>query len=200
MRARAPTAALLPLAAEGDADIDVHAALYDAWGPTVLRWCTRLGGPRVPAEDAAQDVFERVLGRLHTVRSMDAFPAWLFQTTRRVVRDHLRRAWLRRWVPGFVLDVPDPADDPRRHAERSETTERVQDALDALPAALREVIVLSEIEERDGPEVAALLGVPLGTVKSRLRRGREAFAREARARGLAPDGEPEVASDLWEGA
>jgi RNA polymerase sigma-70 factor (ECF subfamily) len=157
--------------------------LVATWGPAVLRWCARLGGPRVDEDDAAHDVFEHVLERLHTLRDPAAFPAWLYQITRRVVSDHRRRAWVRRWVGDLLFE---PAVPPR--VDRDDDTRLVRELLDALPADLREVLVLCELEERDAPEVAALVGVPLGTVKSRLRRARERFAAEARARGLAPEG------------
>lgn len=159
------------------------------WGPVVLRWCCRLGGPRVDPEDAAHDVIERVLERLHTLREPRAFGTWLFHSTRHVVADHRRRAWVRRWVPGLLPERPDPTEGAMRRIERDETARRVQAALDALPADLREVLVLCELEERNGAEAAELLAVPLGTVKSRLRRARAAFAEEARRRGLAPDSE-----------
>jgi RNA polymerase sigma-70 factor (ECF subfamily) len=102
-----------------------------------------------------------------------------------VVIDHRRRAWLRRWVPGLVPDVLAPGAESR--AERDNLAAAVREALEDMPAELREVIVLCELEERNGAEVAELLGVPLGTVKSRLRRARERFEAEARRRGLAPD-------------
>jgi RNA polymerase sigma-70 factor (ECF subfamily) len=163
--------------------------LLEAWAPTVLRWCARLGGPAIDPEDAAHDVFANVFARLHTLRYPERFPAWLYQTTRRVVIDHRRRAWLRRWVPGLVPDVEDDTDGPARRAERSDLAREVWEALDALPQDLREVLVLCEIEERDGVEVATLVGLPLGTVRSRLRRARARFEVEARRRGLGPDGE-----------
>jgi RNA polymerase sigma-70 factor (ECF subfamily) len=163
--------------------------LLTVWGPVVLRWCARLGGPRIDAEDAAHDVFERAYTNAHTIRDPRAFPGWLFATTRRVIIDHRRRAWLRRWVPGLVPDVPDPGAEGQ--AESDDLATAVRDALDAMPAELREVIVLCELEERSGAEVAELLGLPLGTLKSRLRRARERFEGEARRRGLAPD-EPAI--------
>lgn len=180
---------LIRAAQRGDAD--AWDPLIGLWGPMVLRWTARLGGPRIDAEDAAHDVFERVFSSVHKLRDPRAFPSWLLATTRRVVVDHRRRAWLRRWVPGLVPDVPDPSAD--RRAEADDLASAVREVLDELPAELREVLVLCEMEQRAGGEVAELLQVPLGTVKSRLRRAREQFAVLARRRGLAPD-EPAV----WE--
>lgn len=172
--------ATLRAAADGDrAAIDAMAL---AWGPTVLRWCARLGGPRVDPEDAAHDAFVRILDKLHTLRDPDAFPAWLFQTCRSVISLHRRRAWVRRWAGAITGEVPDPVD---RFAE-SDLAAAVQAALDALPHDLREVLVLCEVEGRTDSEAAVLLGIPLGTIKSRLRRARELFATEATALGLAP--------------
>lgn len=173
----------LPAALRGDPA--AWDRLIGIWGPVVLRWCARLGGPRIDAEDAAHDVFERVFGNARALQDPRAFPGWLFSTTRRVVIDHRRRAWLRRWVPGLVPDVPDLGAEGR--AEDDDLASAVREALDVLPPDLREVLVLAELEKRAGSEVAELLGVPLGTVKSRLRRARERFEHEARRRGLAPD-------------
>lgn len=170
------------LRAAAGGDRDAIDALALAWGPTVLRWCARLGGPRVDPEDAAHDAFVRVLDKLHTLRDPQAFPAWLFQTCRSVISLHRRRAWVRRWAGAIVGDVPDPAD---RFAD-SDLAAAVQAALDVLPDELRELLVLCEVEERTDLEAAALLGIPVGTAKSRLRRARERFATEAITRGLAP--------------
>jgi RNA polymerase sigma-70 factor (ECF subfamily) len=168
-------------------DADALETLLRVWSPVVLRWCARLGGPGINEEDAASDVFVQVLAKVGSIRDLRAFPAWVFQTTRRVVAMHRRRAWLRRWVPGFVPDTEDPGDGPSVQLERSETTERVRRALSALPADLREVLVLCDMEERPDPQVAELLALPVGTVKSRLRRARRAFGDEARRLGLAED-------------
>jgi RNA polymerase sigma-70 factor (ECF subfamily) len=68
--------------------------------------------------------------------------------------------------------VVDPRADVEAHRERSSVADRVWDALDRLAAQHREVLVLCDLEERADSEVAALLGLPKGTVKSRLRRAR----------------------------
>lgn len=179
-----PIAAHIPGVLAGDAD--ARDAFVAATAPTVLGWCERLGGPHIDAEDAAHDALERALSRLHVLRDPDAFAPWLYQLTRRVVLDHRRRAWLRRWVPGFVIDPPDPREGAPDALARSETVAAVRTILDDLPVELREVLVLCEIEERGGAEVAELVGVPLGTVKSRLRRARARFEKGARRSGLAP--------------
>lgn len=172
----------LRAAAEGDpAAID---ALLVAWGPTVVRWCGRLGGPRIDAEDAAQDVLERVLRKLGGLRDPATFPAWLFATCRGVIAQHRRRAWLRRWVGAPDESVIDPG--PR--ADADPVAAGVHAALDELSAELREVLVLCDLEERPAPEVARLVGLPEGTVRSRLRRARVDFAAVARRRGLADEG------------
>ena len=168
-----PSPTLVQQALEGGDDaLD---ALAKAWLPHVYAWCHRLGGPRVDAEDAAHEVLIIMCRRLEKVRSAEQFPSWLFGITRRVVANHRRRAWVRRWVPGQDRDRVDPAWSPLRTAEARHTADQVWNALEKLPVAQREVLVLIELEERTGSEVAELLGTPLGTVKSRLRAARRAF-------------------------
>ncbi len=168
---------------------DPHARdrFVELWGPIVLGWCGRLGGPGIDAEDAAHDAFERALARLHTLRDPRALPGWLYQLTRHTVVDHRRAAWFRRWLPGAEPVLPWDGPGPEEALVDGDLARKVHAAIDALPTDLREVLVLCEVEERNAVEVAELVGVPLGTVKSRLRRARERFASEARRRGLTPD-------------
>ncbi|MEQ1506131.1 MAG: sigma-70 family RNA polymerase sigma factor [Myxococcota bacterium] len=149
--------------------------LCDEWLPVVLGWTARLGGPRIDAEDAAHDVFIVVFRRIGELEKPEAFPSWLYGITRRVVSAHRRRAWLRRWLPGTVPDNPDTRPDPARRAEQSDIAAQLWVALEALPLHHREVLVLCDLEERADSEVAEMLGVPKGTIKSRLRRARLAL-------------------------
>ncbi len=165
-------------------------ALCTQWLPVVLRWCQRLGGRGVDADDAAADVFVRVLDRFDGIRNLNSFDAWIFGVTRRVLAAHRRRAWLRRWVPGVVADTNDSAAGPAERAEMSEISRQVQAALDLLPEEQREVLVLCDVEDRTDVEVAAMVDVPVGTVKSRLRLARARMRREAERLRLGPDQVP----------
>jgi RNA polymerase sigma-70 factor (ECF subfamily) len=146
-----------------------------------LGWCKRLGSGRLNAEDAAHDVFEIVLQRLQSLREPQAFSSWLYGITRRVLAAHRRKAWFRKWLPGVEPEGIAPGPSPLRETEQSEIAARVHDALTHLSADHREVLVLCDLEERADSEVAGMLGVPKGTVKSRLRRAR------THLRALVPD-------------
>ena len=148
-------------------DVIARDAVVSACAPHVLRWCRRLGGPRVDADDAAQDVLIVLFQRLGTVTSPSALGPWTFGVTRRVLSDHRRRAWFRRWLPGAWVD---PADAPRQ--EQAFEAARVRAALDTLPHAQHEAVVLCDVEGYTDEEAAHLTGVPTGTLKSRLRLAR----------------------------
>jgi len=159
--------------------------------PAVLRWCKRLGGPRVDAEDAAQDVLVVVFRNIGRVEGPGALGPWMFAVTRRVLADHRRRAWVARWLPGVVRERVDPVT-PHHHAALGEAAAAVQLALEAMPAPQREAFVLCVVDEHTDDEAAALLGVPVGTLKSRLRLARARMAAHARTH-------PALAADAaWE--
>ena len=166
---------------------DAMDALFARWMGDVLQWCRRLGGPTVDADHAAQDVYIVVLQRIHTVERPGQLPSWLFSVTRRVLAQHRRKAWVRRWVPGLAPDGPDPRPGPGAAAGLSERARVVHELLAELPEELREVLVLCDVEERSDPEVADMLGLKVGTAKSRLRRARMRFRELALARGLGLD-------------
>lgn len=168
-----------------DDDPVARERLLDTFVPLVLQWCTRLGGPYVDAEDAAQDVFLVVLTRLDSLRDPSAFRPWLFGITRRVLAKHRRRVWLKRWVGEVPPSTASDERAPDELAASHRASARVHAALDRLPGAQREVIVLCDLEGRSATEAAELLGVPPGTVKSRLRLGRTKFRQEVDAEGLS---------------
>jgi RNA polymerase sigma factor (sigma-70 family) len=157
--------------------------VVDQWLPIVLGWCTRLGGPGVVPEDAAQDVLIVAWRRVSALRDLDGLGPWLYAITRRTLAAHRRRAWVRRWNP-FSGDPASSTPGPARLYEVNETGLAVQRVLERIPPTEREVLVLSLLEERADSEVAAMLGIPKGTVKSRLRRARIRFLAEAEAAGL----------------
>ncbi len=159
--------------------------LYREQAERVLGWCIRLGGPRLDSEDLAQEVFETAMRRVGGFRGESALSTWLFGITRNVVRNAGRRAALRRMVGLEQIPAPrDPGPGTDEQVERLLLRRRVQRALQRLKTAQREVLVLVDLEQRTAPEAAELLGIPSGTVYSRLHHARRAFARALEREGL----------------
>ncbi len=135
---------------------------------------------RHDAEDVAQEAFARAYRRFARLREADQFRAWLVRTTWRLAIDRWR-ANRRRRVREFAVvaqaAAPPPVDDLVAANERAD---RLWRAIDELPPKLRLVIVLYGIEGHDVTAVAGLLGIPDGTVKSRLFLARKALARSLR--------------------
>lgn len=179
---------LLQAAQSGDAQ--ARERLFAQWLPVVTRWCARMGGPSVDPEDAAADVLICVLTRLEKLRNPECFDAWLYGITRRTLAAHRRRAWVKRWVPGVFSDPDDPEARPDRHTEQSVLAGKVAKILEEMTANQREVLVLCDVEERTDEEVAGLLEIPVGTVKSRLRLARQSFRTLCTRSGLAGDPVP----------
>jgi RNA polymerase sigma-70 factor, ECF subfamily len=122
---------------------------------------------RQDAEDVAQDSFARAYRRFGSLRDRDRFKAWLVRMTWRLAIDH-RRAQGRRAGYESAVDVPSPSASVVDKAAGEQRAERLWQAIDALPEKLRLVVVLAAIEEHDVSHVAAMLRLPVGTVKSRL--------------------------------
>ena len=154
------------------------------WAPTVLAWCKRMGGPRIDPNDAAQDVLIVILRKGATCRDADRFAGWVYGVVRKVLARHRTRAWVRYWASNVIPDAMDGAADPQVRAQLSETGRRVMQVLEALGQSHREILVLHDLEGRSAREVGELLGVPVGTVKSRVRRAREQFKKQAAIRDL----------------
>ena len=139
------------------------------------RWLTKNDAD---AEDVVQDAYVRALRFFSSLRGEDA-RAWLFTIVRNTWYGRFPR---RAGSPVMTVadeaadDQADASLDPEAQLIQQQTVEQVRRALETLPTDFREVLVLRELEGLSYKEIAAVVGVPLGTVMSRLARARERLA------------------------
>jgi RNA polymerase sigma-70 factor, ECF subfamily len=148
--------------------------MFDDYHPLIWRVLRRLGAPEREADDLAQDVFIVAARRLEAIEQ-GRERAFLIGTAMRVALQARRtRARGRQGLSG---DDPDdeiaPGPDVAHLVERKRALELLDRVFAQMPADLREVLVLFEFGELPAHEIAQLVGIPIGTVKSRLRRARE---------------------------
>ena len=154
--------------------------------------CYRFTGSDQEAQDLTQDVFLRVFRSLKSFRAGEgSFGVWLARLTRNLLIDHYRRSKLERVTDSIEGQLPMleektavPARTDGLLAGR-EASEVLQSALQKLSPELRETVILRDLEELEYREVAQVLNVPEGTVKSRLNRGRAELARILRRQKVA---------------
>jgi RNA polymerase sigma-70 factor (ECF subfamily) len=146
----------------------------------------RMMGDPEEARDATQDAFLACFRRLSTFRGESAFTTWLHRVAVNACYDALRR---RRDTTSLEDRPVEPAPIPD-HADRAVAALDVQRALLTVPPDFRVVLVMHEIQDMPLEEIGAVLGIPVGTVKSRLHRGRVALGR---ALAIPLSGEPHPA-------
>jgi RNA polymerase sigma-70 factor (ECF subfamily) len=157
----------------------------------IYNLCYRFTNSPDDAQDLTQDVFIRVYRTLASYNvEKGAFTTWLTTLTRNLLVDHFRRskqdrvtdsidAGLREEEDSLSLSdrLEDPGPSPDDRLASKETQKVVQGALQRLSPDLREAVILRDLQDMDYKEIAAVLRVPEGTVKSRINRGRMELAR-----------------------
>jgi RNA polymerase sigma factor (sigma-70 family) len=136
------------------------------------RWLTR---SEADAEDVVQDAYMRAFKFFSSFRGEDA-RAWLLTIVRNTWYGRFRQGAGRLSMSSIDETGHDPLDeglDPEALLMQRQTVEHVRQTLEALPGDFREVLVLRELEGLSYKEIAAIVGIPIGTVMSRLARGRE---------------------------
>ena len=165
------------------------AALVEKHGPTVLNVCLGVLRDRHDAEDAFQATFLILARRADTIRNRDSVASWLHGVALRVASEARSAAARRRLLEGRASAEPNRSsdgDDP------DEIAPMLLDELRRLPSRYREPVILCYLEGLTHVEAAQRLGWPVGTVKSRLARGKVTLKRRLTRRGLAPGAIPAV--------
>lgn len=143
----------------------------------VFAVCLRVMGNREQALDATQETFLTAFRKADQFRGNAAFGTWVYRIAVNTCYDILRKQKRRRTDP--IPDHLDPVDHSAEDAVDSAALRpEIRAALDALPDDFRTAIVLSDIEGMSLPEIADVLEIPVGTVKSRVFRGRRLLAQE----------------------
>ncbi len=160
-------------------DEEAWAALVDATADDIYRLAVSFTRRRSEAEDLTQEVYLRLWQNLHRWEAGTSFRAWAFRVARNLFIDAYRRAVHERkatWVdPEFLAGLPG-SDDPHALAVRRQRLELARAALARLPEELSRVLLLRDFADWSYEELAEELGLPLGTVKSRLNRARRELA------------------------
>jgi RNA polymerase sigma-70 factor (ECF subfamily) len=170
----------IELARQGD--LEAFNQLVNAYQDVVFNQAYRLLGDRQDAEDVTQKAFLAAYHKFSQFRG-DSFRAWILKIVTNLCMDELRRRKSHPNLPlepvgedGEEFDSPawlvDSSISPEEYAERSELRSALQRCLDRLPDEYRTAVVLVDVQGIDYAEAASILGVPVGTLKSRLARGR----------------------------
>jgi RNA polymerase sigma-70 factor (ECF subfamily) len=153
--------------------------------------CYRFTGSVGDAEDLTQDVFLKLYRNLASFDThKGSFQTWITKLARNLLVDHFRRTRLDRATdsldasasadedgPSMADRLADPRPSQETHADGLELKVRIQQALAQLSPELREAVVLRDLEDMDYKDIAQVLRIPEGTVKSRISRGRGELAR-----------------------
>ena len=165
-------------------DTELYAVLVNRYRTRVSRYVERFMYDVENARDVTQDVFIKVYGALDSFDPRFKFSTWLFRIAGNAAIDHLRRRRVRtlplEYPPGEngearAVDPPETRPNPHEELTRRRLREALSVAIDRLPDDYRELISLRHYGEMPYEEIAELKGMPLGTVKNKLFRARQAL-------------------------
>lgn len=159
-----------------------YQALLKRHQKQIFEVVNRLVRNREEARDLVQETFMKAFGSLATYREEYRFSTWLNRIAANCSIDHIRKKKIEALSldqpvltedSQVTLEVPDWSTNPEAEWVEKQTSLTIQEAIDSLPRDYKEVIVFRHKEEKSYQEIAAILGIPVGTVKARIFRGRE---------------------------
>ncbi|MCM3675938.1 RNA polymerase sigma factor SigW [Peribacillus simplex] len=170
-------------------DHNAFGGIVEIYKDKVFQICFRMLGNRQEAEDLAQEAFVRAYVNIRSFNIQMKFSTWLYRIATNLCIDRLRKK-----KPDYYLDaevagteglnmysqIASDIAKPEEEVESLELQETIQVEIMKLPEKYRSVIVLKYIEELSLKEISEILDLPVGTVKTRIHRGREALRKQLR--------------------
>lgn len=165
--------------------------LVERYQHALASFISRYLGHGDQVNDILQETFIRVWRHRKHYKTVAKFSTWVYTIAGNLAKTELRRWKVRRSVPirtggesieDEAVDIVDENADPTDNMRRSEIREHINREIQLLPEVYRQAVILRDLEDRSYEEISELLDVPVGTVKSRVNRGRERL--QDRLRGL----------------
>ena len=161
--------------------VDAFNRLVSRYKDPLMNFSSRYLGDRDEADDVVQETFVRVYRKIHTYKPVARFSTWIYTIATNLVKSHYRR---RKRHPALSIsqsvggenqseyEIPDNRYRPDAEAARSVRQSIIENALASLSHKYREIVILCDIEDLSYEEICSITGLNIGTVKSRLNRGR----------------------------
>ncbi len=160
-------------------DVQAFEMLVRRYKNQLVNYVYRFVGTRSDAEDIVQETFLRVFKNKHYYKEIAKFSTWVYTIAGNLAKTELRRRKRRKIfsVSNFVnenrdYDIPDEDHNPEREVDGTIKEDLIQKAIEKLTPKFREVILLRDVQGFAYEEISQILNIPLGTVKSRVNRGR----------------------------
>lgn len=151
-------------------DLDSLRILFGRYERRLLAYFSRLTGDRPASEDMVQEVFLRVLKFRKSFRDPGEFAPWIYTIARNVNLDRLRRGGATDQLAEGEAGIPAEGPSPAEEVERSQEAALLHRALARLSLDKREVLILSRFQDLRYEQIASVLGIEVGTVKTRVHR------------------------------
>jgi len=155
----------------------------------LINFVGRLLGDRITAEDIVQETFLRVYRNKHRYKEIARFSTWIYTIAGNLARTELRRRKIRNFFSISQrseterdYEIPDTSIDVEKQVEGRMNKNLILKEITKLPVYFREVIILRDLQDLSYEEISQILNVPLGTVKSRVNRGRTQIQKRLKGR------------------
>lgn len=168
-------------------DMEAFSLLVSAYEKKAVNFARRMLGTQEEAEDAAQEAFLKVFDKIHTFREDSSFSTWFYTVLNNICLDALRKRSRRAETVSihqsddtgdeYELQIEDTADGPYEAFQKNEAKRLLEIALTKLSDEHRTVIILRDINGFEYEEIAKILKISTGTVKSRISRARLSLRR-----------------------
>ncbi|MFH1862691.1 MAG: sigma-70 family RNA polymerase sigma factor [bacterium] len=170
-------------------DLSAFEEIVARYQGQLINFVGRLLNDRITAEDIVQETFLRVYRNKHRYKEIAKFSTWIYTIAGNLARTELRRLKIRNFFSISQrgegekdYEIPDGSIDVERQTEGNLVQEMVMKEIAKLPVYFREVIILRDVQDLSYEEISKILNVPLGTVKSRVNRGRTQIQKQLKGK------------------
>ena len=160
-------------------DQNAFTELVKRYKDPLFNYVSRMLKDSVFAEDIVQETFVRVYRNRDRYQQIAKFSTWIYTIAINLTKTEIRRQSLRRFLSisntsedGKNFELPDSRINLEKNTEDTILGDHIREAIEKLPRVFKEVVVLRDIQELSYEEISKIVGVPLGTIKSRVNRGR----------------------------